>query len=156
MKKWDEEKPWLVMASPPCKMLSTLQNLSIDKRDENEVRKKLEEAVKHLAFAVFLCLKQAEEGTKFVFEHPVRASSWQLALVNKLLQPMAAERVNFDFCTFGMTMMEAGTTIPVKKRTSVVTNCPSLVAPARPASMLWHAQACHGGERKSQCMRSLS
>ena len=58
----------------------------------------LDAAIKHLAFAVFLCLKQAAEGRKFVFEHPVGASSWQLALVNKLLHVEDTERVKLDFC----------------------------------------------------------
>ena len=82
----------------------------------------LDAAIKHLAFAVFLCLKQAAEGRKFVFEHPVGASSWQFALVSKLLHVEDAERVNFDFCQIGMEITVQDTVLPVKKRTSVVTN----------------------------------
>ena len=58
----------------------------------------LDAAIKHLAFAVFLCLKQAAEGRKFVFENLVGASAWQLALVTKLLHVEDSERVSFDFC----------------------------------------------------------
>ena len=79
----------------------------------------LDAAIKHRAFAVFLCLKQAAEGRKFVFEHPVGASSWQLALVNKLLHVENAERVNFDFCKMGMEINVQGTMLPVKKRTAL-------------------------------------
>ena len=82
----------------------------------------LDAAIQHLAFAAFLCLKHASEGRKFVFEHPVSASSWQLALVNKLLHVDNAERVNFDFCKVGMTITVQDEVLPVKKRTSVVTN----------------------------------
>ena len=52
--------------------------------------------------AAFLCLKQLAEGRKFVFEHPVGALSWQLALVNKFLHVDKAERINFDFCQVGV------------------------------------------------------
>ena len=67
-------------------------------------------------------MKQAAEGRKFVFEHTVGASSWQLAVVNKLLHVEIAERVNFDFCQIAMEINVQGTMQPVKKRTSVVTN----------------------------------
>ena len=86
------------MLSPPCAAFSSLQNLARDKRQAAEVQAELDAAIQHLAFAVFLCLKQTLEGRKFVFEHPVSASSWQLALVDKLLHVDKAEQVNFDFC----------------------------------------------------------
>ena len=90
--------PYLLVASPPCTVFTVLQNLSRDKREAAEVQAELDAAIKHLAFAVFLCLKQAAEGRKFVFELRVGASPWQLALVNKLLHVEDAERLNFDFC----------------------------------------------------------
>ena len=54
MKILEEERPWLLVVSPPCTMFSTLQNLTLEKRDADEVRKQLKEAVKHLTFAVYL------------------------------------------------------------------------------------------------------
>ena len=71
---------------------------------------------------MFLFLKQAAEGRKFVFEHPVGASSWQLALANKLLHVKDAERVNFDFCKIEMEITVQDAVLPVQKRTSVVSN----------------------------------
>ena len=67
-------------------------------------------------------LKTIAERRKFVFEHQVGASSWQLALVNKLLHVENAERVNFDFCQLGMAITVQDVELPVKKCTSVVTN----------------------------------
>ena len=29
LRKWEEEKPWLLVASPPCTMFNLLQNLSL-------------------------------------------------------------------------------------------------------------------------------
>ena len=95
------------------------------------MRKQLKEAVEHLTFAVYMCLKQASEGRKFMFEHPFSASSWQLALVNQLLFLDGAERVNFDFCALGMTIEENGMPTPVKKRTSVVANSKMLIQALR-------------------------
>ena len=69
LRKWEKEKPWLLVASPPCTMISLLQNLSLAKRDDAVVRMEVERAIKHLAFAVFLCKKQAAEGRKFALEH---------------------------------------------------------------------------------------
>ena len=86
----------------------------------------LDAAIQHLSFAVFFCCKQAAEGRKFVFEHPVGASSWQLALVNKLLHVDSAERINFDFCQLGMEITVQDAVMPVKKRTSVATNSKQL------------------------------
>ena len=108
-----------------------LQNLTRDKREAAEVQAELDAAIQHLAFAVLLCLKQAAEGRKFVFEHPVSASSWQLALVNKLPYIHNAERVNFDFCQVGMTITVQDAVLPVKKRTSVVTNSSKLARALR-------------------------
>ena len=119
LRRWEIDMPYLLVASPPCTVFSVFQNLSGVKRDAAEVQAELDAAIKHLAFAVFLCLKQAAEGRKFVFEHPVGASSWQLALVNKLLHVENAERVNFDFCQIGMEINVQGTMLPVKKRTAL-------------------------------------
>ena len=69
-----------------------------------------------------LCLKQVAETGMFVLEHPAGASPWQLVLVNKLLHVDNAERRNFDFCKLGIAINVQGAELPVKKRTSVVTN----------------------------------
>ena len=94
MKRWEDERPWLLVVALPCAMLSILQNLALEKRDAGEVHKQFEEAVKHMAFSVYM-LKQAAEGRKFAFEHLVAASSWQLEFINQLLFPDGAARVNF-------------------------------------------------------------
>ena len=85
----------MLVASPPNTAFSVVQNLTRDKPEASEVEAELDAAIQHFAFAVFMCLKQAAEWLKFVFEHPVGASSWQLAFVNKLLHVENAERVNF-------------------------------------------------------------
>ena len=59
LKLQEETKPWMLIASPPCTMFSTLQNISIAKRDANEVEVKLEDAMMHLSFAALMCIRQA-------------------------------------------------------------------------------------------------
>ena len=105
-------------------MLSLLQNLILAKRDDAVVREEIECAIRLLAFAVFLCKKQAADGRKFALEHPATASSWQLALMNELLSLANAQRVTFDFCILGMKIEEEdGFGLkPIQKRTSGVTN----------------------------------
>ena len=93
----DEEKPWLLVVSPPYTLFSTLQNLNFGKMNKDKVREKLHEAMGHMAFAVLLCIKQAREGRKFMLEHPVGASSWQTALVKRLFFERGVGKVNFDF-----------------------------------------------------------
>ena len=43
-------------------LFSALQNLNIHKMDSEEAKKKLKEAMEHMAFAVLMCLKQAKAG----------------------------------------------------------------------------------------------
>ena len=135
-------------------MISLLQNLSLAKRDDAVVRMDVERAIKHLAFAVFLCKKQAAEGRKFALEHPATASSWQLALMNELLSLANAERVTFDFCTLGMKIEEGeGLGLkPVKKRTSVVTNSVTLATELKRRQCKGdHVHANTFGGRIKQC-----
>ena len=148
-------KPYLLVASPPCTVFSALQNLSRDKREAAEVQAELDAGIRHLAFAVFLCLKQASEGRKFVFEHPVSASSWQLALVNKLLDVDNAERVNFDICKVGMTIAVQGAVLPVKKRTSVVTNSSRLTRALRQCQWPGASRPCKHDGRPDKTVRGL-
>ena len=75
LRRWEIDMPYLLVASPLCTVFSVLQNFSRGKRKAAEVQADLDAAIKHFAFAVFHRLKRAAEGRKFVFEHPVGASS---------------------------------------------------------------------------------
>ena len=152
LRRWETEKPYLLVASPPYTAFSVLQNLTRDKREAAEVQAELDAAIQHFAFAIFLCLKPAADGSKFDFEHPVGASLWQLALVNKALRVDDAERVNFDFCSVGMTIAVQGAVLPVKKRTSVVINFCRLTRALRQRQCPGlHAHANTMGGRIKQC-----
>ena len=62
IKQQDEQKPWLLVVSPPCTWFSTLMNWNIAKMDESKVRENMKQAIGHLAFAVLMCLRQAKAG----------------------------------------------------------------------------------------------
>lgn len=132
LKLLDEEAPWLLMVSPPCTPFSALQAWNFPRQEQAVVEQKMKEGIQHMAFAVLLCLRQAKAGRKFVLEHPAGATSWQLALTNKLFFVKNGARVNFDFCTAGMSMRGLdGINMPVKKRTGIMTNSPGLVKELR-------------------------
>ena len=111
-----------------------------------EVQAELDAAIRHLAFAVSLCLKQAAAVCKFILAHTVGASSWQLALVSKLL--------HVDFCQIGMEIMVQKTVLPLKKRTSVVPNCSKLAK--APPRRQWNARACQHNGKLHKTVRSVS
>ena len=52
--RWEIDKPYLLVASPPCTAFSVLQNLTRDKREAAEVQAELDAAIQHLSFAVFM------------------------------------------------------------------------------------------------------
>ena len=108
-------------------MFSTLQNLTFNKRNEEEVQQQFKEAIAHVSFAVLMCLRQAKAGRKFVFEHPAGAMSWQMGLMNKLFLLGGAGQVNFDFCMFGMEAADKFGPGSARKRTRIVTNSTALL-----------------------------
>ena len=79
LRKCEQEKPWLLMASPPCTSFNVLPNLFLDKQDEGEFQAKIDSAIEHVAFALFICKKQAAERRMFALEHPASASSCLIA-----------------------------------------------------------------------------
>ena len=126
IERWERDAPWLLMASPPCTMFSTLMNLNFPSMDSKDATKKLDEAIGHICFTVFMCIKQARAQRKFVLEHPAGASSWQLAVMNRLMFEDGVERVNFDFCMAGMVVDTPEGPTAAQKRTGIMTNSKAL------------------------------
>ena len=67
-------------------------------------------------------LPGASSNGRFVMEHPAGATTWQLALVNKLYSADNAVKVNFDFCMAGMKPQGKHGIEHIKKRTGLMTN----------------------------------
>ena len=77
----DENKPLVVIGSPPCTPFSQLQAFS--PASENKERK-WREGVRHMEFVVKLYRKQLEAGRIFVHENPAHATSWALPAIRKM------------------------------------------------------------------------
>ena len=78
--------------------------------------------MRHLSFAVHLCMKQARAGRYFAFEHPAGAASWNTRVMPMLARMQGCRQVEFDFCCFGMKSEDELGVGMVKKRTRVLTN----------------------------------
>ena len=122
-----EQKPWLLIGSPPCTMFSILQNLNKN-RSSGEYEKKYEEAMKHVGFCIELYKLQIAEGRYFLHEHPLTASSWRLPGMISLLSHPEVACVTSDMCQYGMTQKnDRGEHLPVLKPTRWLGNSPHIL-----------------------------
>ena len=141
MDKVKNDKLAMVVVCPPCGPFSSWMNVNFTSKSDKEVQEILWEAMRHLSFAVELCLEQAGNGRFYLLEHPCQATSWQTGIMERLLFMKGAYRFNFDFCTLGMKSVDSdGKAGLVKKRTGLVTNSHHV------AGLLEKAQ-CRGGHR---------
>ena len=80
-----KDKPLFLVACPMCGPFSSINDLNYGKMSEEEIRKKLQDAMMHMRFALSLCLVQVAEGRMFMFEHPAGASSWGTKMMQEML-----------------------------------------------------------------------
>lgn len=73
--------------------------------------------------------RQITERRYFAFEHPAGASSWPQQCVEDVAGLPGVEAVTFDQCMLGLTSKVHG--IPMRKRTTILTNSPCLAAQLR-------------------------
>ena len=71
-----EDKPVVLMGSPPCTDWSVLMNLNWDKVDPEVVAERKVIARVHLELCAKLCSIQREVGRRFIHEHPSSSKSW--------------------------------------------------------------------------------
>ena len=119
LKLLEETRPLLLVVSPPC---TPLQSMNYPKMESEDLHNKLKDGITHLGFAVLLCLKQAKMEGKFMLEPPAGATSWGTLLRNKLHFVEDTVRVNFDFCTAGMVVKTKTGEALARKRTGMFTN----------------------------------
>ena len=125
----DEQKPTLLIGSPPCVKFSILMNLLMGKNLSSERRaqfhQELDEAISQLRFCFKLYRKQIAAGRYFLHEHPASASSWELHEVQELMQDPNVFEVVAHMCALGMTTRMPGDPekeVPVLKPTRFLTN----------------------------------
>ena len=129
-KKLVEDKPAVLVGSPPCTMFSLLQELNLAVHGKNaEWMKKFEEkkaiAVRHIEFCGTLYRYQLSQGRHFLHEHPWPARSWNLKCVDDLLNNERVMAAQGHMCRFGMTSHISkvdGEQGPVKKPTGFMTS----------------------------------
>ena len=125
-----ENKPKLVIGSPPCTYFSNLQELNKHNQRFNmewmaRFQDNLEKAIKHIEFCITLYKMQMDEGRYWLHEHPWGAKSWQIPAMEELLKDPRVHVAYADQCQFGLTSkMRTGSDEqgPAKKPTGFIGN----------------------------------
>ena len=95
----DQQKPMVLIGSPPCTAFSQLQSLS-PASDKKECT--LQEGLEHMRFVVTLYEKQVRAGRVFVHENPARAKSWVLPEIRKMMRTNGVNVYDADQCMYGL------------------------------------------------------
>ena len=123
-----EQRPYLVIGSPMCKMFSTWQALNAAKsNDTPAIERARTAAVVHLDFVAEIYKDQIDADRYFLHEHPVAASSWSLPSIEALLEMNGVQKVRGDQCQYGAEIrsgQNAGE--PINKPTGFMTNSPAV------------------------------
>ena len=114
------DKPGLLVASPPCTLFSALQHLAGDTSHKNEQAWK--DAVEMVNFSVKMCREQMHAGRKFVFEHPLCATSWKVTDLKELMRAENVNQVVAHQCAFGLVSEDKLGVAPAMKPTRFLTN----------------------------------
>ena len=125
-----EEKPFLLIGSPPCTAFSSWQALNAARLGwtAQDIKRRRAEGELHVRFCCELYKLQAEAGRYFLHEHPANAVSWQLAEVRELLKANGVRRVVGDQCQYGQ---ETRGGEPVKKPTGWLSNSSEILEALR-------------------------
>ena len=113
-----EQKPWMVIGSPPCTAFSSLMSFNKNRMDNNKFNKQISEGKLLLNFAVDIYKLQASQGRHFLHEHPAGASSWSERCVKRLLKNARVHSTVGHLCRYGMKAKDRdGKYQPVRKAT---------------------------------------
>ena len=98
-------KPGLVIISPPCTLFSLLQNLNMNRRNPEALRKFLKDLMRAkvlLRFGVEIIEMVMSYGGFFVFENPLTSKVWQEKSVQKLIEEPSTILASGDQCMYGL------------------------------------------------------
>ncbi len=129
-----QDRPELLVLSPPCTMFSQLQHIN---GGPDPVR--LRSAIVLFETAVDLCLYQARIGGRFILEHPRGSSAWKLPCMARLLEIDGLVRADFHMCASGVTSVDEFGEGHVYKPTSMISNSFTIAAKVE--------RRCSGGHR---------
>lgn len=123
----ETKEPEVAVLSPPCTLFSALMRLWCrNSMGEVKFQSRRLVAERLLLFAVEIAYFQIRMGRYFLFEHPDTADSWQMAGLQDLCHMPGVSVNRFDQCRFGLRA--PGTGEPIRKRTRIVHNIPSMNA----------------------------
>jgi hypothetical protein len=119
-----EEKPDLLVGSPPCTDCSILNRAwNFPRMDPKEVARRRIAASIHLTFCCQLYLDQIAAGRYFLHEHPLSADSWTHPGIVHVQTKENVATVKSDMCQFGMqSKADDGTYRLVMKPTRWMSN----------------------------------
>ena len=140
-----EEKPKLLIGSPPCTYFSMLQELNKFNQRFNEdwlarFNDNLIKAKNHIRFCIVLYKMQMDEGRYWLHEHPWSARSWDMPEMEELLKDPRVQVAHADQCQYGLTAkVQAGSDErgPAKKPTGFIGNAWAIISRLR--------RRCDGG-----------
>ena len=117
----DEQKPYMLVGSPPCTNVCAWRHLNAAKHgwSKEEIKRREEAADVHLQFVYKLYRIQIDQGRYFLHEHPDGAGSWKNPYILDLWNHESVERVTGDQCQYGQ---HDGKGNPVKKPTGWLSN----------------------------------
>ena len=122
-------KPDWVILSPPCTAFSVMNNnVNYPKMDKDEVQRRIREGTKHLHFNVTIARMQLQAGRHFLFEHPLRASSWDDSWMVNLMKHKKVHVGHCHQCQYGATALDSsGVRHPVLKPTKWMSSSPHVI-----------------------------
>ena len=118
-----------------------------------KIEDKMDDGMRHLAFAVKLCLAQYKAARYFAFEHPQNAKSWETRVMGLLLRLPGVRLVELDFCMAGMEGRDEFGKAPVRKTAKILTNSEHLadaLSELRCSGDHRHVHLVHGRTRAAQ------
>ena len=134
-----QEKPMLLIGSPPCGPFSPLQNLSKNKRTAEENEAILAEGRLHLEVAVDAYHRQIDNGRYFLHEHPKPSASWNEPCIQDLAGRDDVFVVQSPMCYWHMLAEDMQGVGHVRKETQYLTNSAELAKRLN--------QVCEGNHR---------
>lgn len=119
-----QQRPRFLVLSPECKAYSQLVNINWERMDPRKKEAIQSEGALMWNFSLEAAENQADAGDFFALEHPAGAESWKLERTQALLQRPDVAIIEFDLCTFGLSVVPSGQLS--RKRTRIATNHPRL------------------------------
>ena len=103
------QKPGLVCVSPPCTLMSLMQNMNQHDRDadpqkQREFDRRMVEARLLLSFSIEICEMVREYGGTFCFEHPWTSKAWHDHHLKKLMERDDVYVARCDQCMFDLNL----------------------------------------------------